>query len=113
MGGNIMYDLLTHFAPDLPVDLLVTVGTQVGLFAELGLFHDSATAAPPDRMPALSAQWINVVDAADILSYRVGPIVTGAQDYRYPSDALWAHSAYFRQPNFHSRLARRVGEVLR
>jgi hypothetical protein len=59
-----------------------------------------------------SRQWINVVDRADVLSYGVSRIVSGTTDYCYPTDAIWAHSAYFRQPNFHLRLAERVKGAL-
>ena len=37
MGGNIVYDVLSYFRPDLACDVLVTVGSQVGLFEELCL----------------------------------------------------------------------------
>lgn len=46
MGGNIVYDVLTHFRPDLRVDFLVTVGSQVGLFEELKLFGASRPDIP-------------------------------------------------------------------
>ncbi|MFC3737748.1 lipase family protein [Paractinoplanes deccanensis] len=113
MGGNIAYDVLSHFRPDLRVDTLVTVGTQIGLFEELKLFaasdHDLPTPAVP-RLPALPnvRRWINIVDRGDVLAYRAAPIFDGVDDFEYPSDAPWAHGAYFRQPNFHDRLARRV-----
>ena len=38
-------------------------------------------------------------------------LVEDAKDYDYESGALWAHSAYFKQPNFHARLAKRVRGV--
>jgi hypothetical protein len=120
MGGNILYDIVTHFRTDLEVDVLVTVGSQVGLFAELGLFRASGpvlsshSETPPPCLarPENVAQWINVVDRADVLSYGVSRIVSGTTDYCYPTDAIWAHSAYFRQPNFHLRLAERVKGAL-
>ncbi|GAA1615814.1 hypothetical protein [Actinoplanes couchii] len=113
MGGNIMYDLLTHFAPDLPVHTLVTVGSQVALFEELKLFRGSDPALPgPDLAriprPAGLSRWINVVDRADLLGYRAGGVFDGVEDYVYPTSALWAHSAYFRQPHFYARLGRRL-----
>jgi hypothetical protein len=113
MGGNIVYDILSHFRPGLHVDTLVTVGTQVGLFEELKLFAASDHALPTPAAPRLPAlpnvdRWINVVDRGDVLAYRAAPIFDGVDDYEYPSDAPWAHGAYFRQPNFHERLAGRV-----
>jgi hypothetical protein len=117
MGASIAYDVLSHFRPDLTVDVLVTVGAQVGLFEELGLFLARDPAVPaPDRprapAPPGVRHWINVVDRADPLGYRAEPIFDTVVDYTYPSAALWAHSAYFRQPHFHRRLAERVGEAL-
>jgi pimeloyl-ACP methyl ester carboxylesterase len=113
MGGNIAYDILSHFRPDLHIDTLVTVGTQVGLFEELKLFASSNRDLPTPAVPRLPAlpnvdRWINVVDRGDVLAYRADPIFDGVDDYEYPSDAPWAHGAYFRQPNFHERLASRV-----
>ncbi|PPK71099.1 hypothetical protein V5P93_002960 [Actinokineospora auranticolor] len=110
MGGNIVYDLLSHFRPDLTVDVLVTVGSQVGLFEELKLFAASTPASPvvPDNIRS----WINVVDRADPLAFRVAPIFDRATDYLYPSGAVWAHAAYLRQPHFHRRIAHRVAEAL-
>ncbi|MEV6695067.1 hypothetical protein AB0M35_26690 [Micromonospora sp. NPDC051196] len=106
MGGNIVYDVLSHFRPDLEVDTLVTVGTQVGFFEELRLFP----AARAGR-PANVRRWINVVDRGDPLSYTAAPVLDGVTDYEYSTDALWAHGAYFRQPTFHARLAARVREA--
>lgn len=117
MGGNIVYDILSNFRKDLNVDLLVTVGSQVGLFAELWLFESVRAAELPteenQKVPRLPnvGRWINVVDRSDVLAYRASPIFEGAEDYDYPTNAAWAHSAYFRQPNFHSRLVKRVKEA--
>ncbi|MFJ9561491.1 hypothetical protein ACIRQQ_15810 [Streptomyces fuscichromogenes] len=116
MGGNIVYDILSHFRPDLRVDALVTVGSQVGLFEELALFHSSDTRLPNPQAPRVPAlpnmgTWINVVDPADILAYRTDTVFEGTVEYEYPSDEPWAHSAYFRQPHFHQRLADRLDEA--
>ncbi|MEU7869988.1 hypothetical protein [Dactylosporangium sp. NPDC049140] len=113
MGGNIAYDVLSHFRPDIQVDTLITVGSQVGLFEELKLFGGSDPAVPDPRRPLVAppanvTRWINVVDRGDVLAYRAAPIFGGAEDYDYPSDAPWAHGAYFQQPNFHARLAERA-----
>jgi hypothetical protein len=116
MGGNITYDVLSHFRPDLEVDTFITVGSQVGLFEELKLFGASDAGIPDAQTPCVPPlpnvrRWINVVDRADPLAYRTAPVFEGAVDYDYPTDAPWAHGAYFRQPNFHARLADRVREI--
>jgi hypothetical protein len=117
MGGNVVYDLLSHLRTDLRVDILATVGSQVGVFAELGLFP--AVTAPADhvayRVPELPnlARWINVYDPNDVLAFVVGEIFAGAEDYRYSTGRglLHSHSSYFVRPSFHRTLAHRLGTL--
>ena len=117
MGGTIVYDLLSHYRPDLVVDVLVTVGAQVGLMEELKLLRESRADIPSASVPSVPRptnirRWINVVDRADLLGFRAAPVFRGVDDYVYPSQAVWAHTAYLRQPNFHARLAERVARAL-
>jgi hypothetical protein len=122
MGGNIVFDIVTHYRPAIEIDVLLTVGGQVGLFQELGLFRSPALAVPapgpsnetPPRTPRPEnvKAWLNVVDMADPLAFLAEPIFTGAVDYLYPSAATWAHGAYFRQPYFHARLAGQVRKLV-
>jgi hypothetical protein len=117
MGGTIVYDLLSHYRPDLVVDVLVTVGAQVGLMEELKLLRESRVDIPSATVPRVARpanvhRWINVVDRADLLGFRAAPVFDGVDDYEYPSNAVWAHTAYLRQPNFHARLAARVSVAL-
>lgn len=115
MGGNIVYDILTYYRPDVRVDLLITVGSQVGFFEELKLFKGSDRQIPDTERPKAPApdvgRWINVFDRADPLSYRAGPVFENVGDYAYPTGAWWAHGSYFVQPRFHERLARRVADA--
>ncbi|MFH9712857.1 hypothetical protein ACH4MW_36830 [Streptomyces luteogriseus] len=113
MGGDIVYDIASHFDPELMIDVLVTVGSQVGLFAEFSAFYGVPLDLPTlDRrkVPARAniQRWINVVDRSDILCYSAEPVFEGVEDCQYESGALWAHAAYFKQPNFYLRLAKRV-----
>ncbi|MFD4344014.1 hypothetical protein ACFWQ6_03840 [Streptomyces coelicoflavus] len=117
MGGNIVYDILSHDRRELRVELLVTVGSQVGLFEELKLFRSSDPDVPerrhgPLRVPALTnvGRWINVLDRADPLAFAAAPVFDGAEDLVYGTGAWWAHGAYTRCPQFHYRLAARVGD---
>ncbi|WP_435643032.1 hypothetical protein ACR9VJ_11895 [Streptomyces sp. H49] len=115
MGGNIVHDVLSCYRPKVPIGLLVTVGTQVGLFEELKLFAKSDPAVPPpqvSKVPALEnvKRWINVVDVRDPLAFAAGPVFAGAEDLVFDSGALLPHGAYLTSPNFHRRLARRVRE---
>ncbi|MGW4646383.1 hypothetical protein [Kitasatospora sp. NPDC004289] len=106
LGGVIAYDVLSAFRPDLRVDVLVTVGSQVGLFAELG-----ALAAPVGAVPENIGQWTNVVDLNDPLAFLAAPVFDRVSDLRYSSGALWAHGAYLGKAHFHARLAARLAEA--
>ncbi|MFG2381174.1 lipase family protein [Streptomyces avermitilis] len=118
MGGNIAYDLLTTTSAAIQVDLLVTVGSQVGLFEELKLFRASDLKIPGRGMskvarPRNVAHWINVFDYSDLLGFSVGAIVDQVRDRHYRTNTLLhAHSSYFCQPLFHRRLAFHAGEIL-
>lgn len=115
-GGEIVYDILTRFAPDLQVDCLVTVGSQVGLFEEMKLYLASDDKIPPDPSigkvprPANLKRWLNVFDTNDVLSYRVSPVFSDSDDYLYDTgySSLQAHGGYFMRPSFYKRLAARL-----
>ncbi|WP_406446836.1 hypothetical protein OHB14_50030 [Streptomyces sp. NBC_01613] len=118
MGGNIVHDILSCHRPDVRIDLLVTVGTQVGLFEELKLFAASDPSVPSPqaaKVPALPnvTRWINVVDVRDPLAFAAGPVFAGAEDLVFHSGALLPHGAYLTSPDFHRRLAQRVAEGVR
>lgn len=114
-----MYDLLTHFAPDLNIDVFVSVGSQVAVFEEMTLYRASKEglpAHPPkDRLdrPARAARWLNVYDTNDIFSFRAEGVFTGVDDYRFDTGygLLEAHGGYFARPSFYKRLASRLGKV--
>ncbi|MER7916422.1 MULTISPECIES: hypothetical protein [unclassified Streptomyces] len=115
MGGNIVHDLLSHFRPDLHVDLLVTAGTQIGLFEELKLFRSSdrsLTGAGGQKVPALPhvSRWLNVVDSADPLAFAAAGVFAGAEDLDFATGAWWAHGGYVTSPYFHHRLAVHAAE---
>jgi hypothetical protein len=117
-GGEIMYDILTRFWPELEVDCLISVGSQVGLFEEMKLYLASDAKIPahyPDGkvpMPPKLKRWLNVFDTNDVLSYRVSPVFDGAQDFNYDTgySSLQAHGGYFMRPSFYVRLAARLKE---
>lgn len=114
-GGEIMYDILTYFAPELEVDVLVTVGSQVGLFEEMKLYKVSSKdlpSAPQEKvdLPAGVTRWLNVFDTNDVLSYRLEPVITGVTDFFYDTgySVGGAHGGYFLRPSFYKRLAERL-----
>jgi hypothetical protein len=120
LGGVIMYDVLTYFAPDVKVDAFVTVGSQVALFEEMALYRSSAQEPPknPDterlERPERAAQWLNVYDTNDVFSFRAASVFRGVDDYRFDTGygLLDAHGGYFARPSFYKRLAARLGKVV-
>lgn len=119
MGAVILHDMLTDAAlqaelerrigEPLAIDLLLTVGTQVGLFQELGLFDRDGTAAAGDR-PRSAHRWWHVYNVMDVLSFGVDGVFGGVEQFSVNTQAniLDAHGAYFRSPVFHRRLRRRM-----
>lgn len=119
MGGNIIYDILTHFHPDIEVDVLVTVGSQVALFEEMKLFRvsDETITANSEvnrvSKPANVHRWINVFDFNDFLGFATEYVFEGVKDFEYRTGnvLLAAHSTYFNLPTFHERLAKRIRDI--
>lgn len=123
-GGEIVYDILTHYAEgsDLEIDVWVTVGSQVGLFEEMSLLWASPgrtdpTAVPREAIasPKRAKRWLNIVDTNDVLGFLVLPTFTGAvsatvHDFKYNTGfpVTGAHSGYFKWPSFYKRLAQRI-----
>lgn len=110
MGGNIVYDLLTFYAPELKVDIWVSVASQIGFFEEMKIFQASDTAVQgPDKvntLPKLKV-WMNVYDPADILAFKTAPIFNAAKidlPFLTGDSALKAHGAYFKRPSFYRLL---------
>ena len=116
MGGNIVYDVLSHFRPEIQCDLFLTVGSQVGFFEELKLFRSSDKTIPnpgQNRIPLIPniKRWLNVFDPIDVFGYSTSRIFEGSQDFEFSTEtsALSAHSMYFYRPSFHERLNVRLG----
>lgn len=120
MGGNIVYDILAHHRPDLRCSVLVTVGSQVGLFEELELFKSAAGGASASTAPARASKpknlehWLNVYDTSDVLGYAAGRVFTGVVDYEFPTGKIahWSHSGYIKGESFYRRLGDRLRDLL-
>lgn len=127
MGGQILYDLLTHFIPRMPehrgirVDFWCATASQIGLFEELKLFlesdphlgADSGTLAP--RPPAAHlGGWWNVWDHADLLSFRAAGIVDGVDDGPFFAAGTLAtdHFRYLDSASLYRTLASRIRQSL-
>ena len=119
MGANILVDMLFDsecvagidniLGFKLEVDLLLTVGTQVGLFEELSLFKTSQNGTRQSR-PDSVARWWHVFNHMDILSFTVKEVMDGAEEFRVNTKAniFNAHGAYFVSSIFHNRLRIRL-----
>lgn len=123
MGGQIVYDVLTYFLPNMPqyqhikVDFWCATASQVGIFEEMKLFAMSSpnfSQAKGNKMtlPA-SAQlghWWNVWDANDYLSYTARPIFDNIDDESYDSgmSVISAHGGYLQQPSFYRKFATKL-----
>ncbi len=112
LGGIMMVDLLSRRRDGgpLPVTKLITVGSQAPVlfkFDALGAMR--LTEALPAGAPF--RPWLNIFDRNDFLSFcasRAFPGVTaGIEDFEVKSNVAFpeAHSAYFRQPAFYSKIA--------
>lgn len=116
LGGVISYDILTHFDSTLEVDVFVTVGSQVALFEEIGLYKHALPPAhaPADRLarPPNIKCWMNVLDPNDVFSFRAEGVYAGVTDFKYDTGygLTQAHSGYFHRPSFYRRLGERLAE---
>jgi len=115
MGGGIVYDVLSYYRPDIRVQMLVTVGSQVGLFEELCLLQAGKQAGCPNgptRVAKLGnvEEWINVFDRNDLFGFATERIFEGVKDFDYSTGKglFAAHSSYFTMPSFYRRLAERI-----
>lgn len=115
MGGNILYDILTHFAPELSVDVWVSVGGQIAQFEEMKLFLASdKTLGSPQRVAGLRpgvGYWLNIYDPADSLSFRASPVfadVNADVEYLTGAGALKSHGEYFGRASFYQLVRRHL-----
>lgn len=127
MGGQIVYDAVTHFLPrmeeftDTKIDFWVATASQIGLFEELKLFIESdeeysiesGIPAPfPDRRHL--GYWWNVWDHNDFVSWSVRGIIDGVDDEPYNTGmfVVSAHGGYLEMPSFFRKFAKKVESVL-
>jgi len=91
----------------LSVDLVLGVGTQVGLFAELNQFATPATDQP---LAVCCQHYWNVYDYADTLAFVCGEILPKVVDLEVTTagGVLKSHTAYFDNALFFRRLNARL-----
>lgn len=114
MGGVLLCDIVTCYGKDIPIDILITVGSQFPLFADLQMFPGIAGQQYPIPKPNNVKRWINIFDPHDFLGYPAGHIFEGVNDYHLPTYALGAaaHTNYFNRRSFYFQLARRLMEYV-
>jgi hypothetical protein len=119
MGGQIVYDILTFYRPEIACDLLVTVGSQVGFFEELKLLkmsnptiHAGSVPSTVPR-PANIARWINIFDLTDVFGFTEAGIFDGVANFEFDTETLpvLSHVMYFERPRLHERLRARIAGV--
>jgi len=123
MGGQITYDLVTHFLPNDPqykdvyIDFWCASASQVGFFEELKLFlasdeqysSKSGKQVPlPD--PKHLGYWWNVWDHNDFISYSAKGIFEGVEDAVYNTGMFLveAHGGYLVRPSFFRQFAAKL-----
>lgn len=115
LGGVILVDMLSDPAAagldGIEVDALLTVGSQPGLFASLGVL--TAAAGAPQHKPDCIKLWMNVFDAIDPLAFRAQPLYSGVEDFVFNSVAgiMETHSKYFQRPQFYARARVRLAQA--
>ncbi|MFG1284883.1 hypothetical protein [Xanthobacter autotrophicus] len=117
MGGAVLQEVLSdpdevaaiekQLGRQLVVDLFLSVGTQIGLFAELNMFPTSS--GRPSLAVPVKNYW-NAYDYTDTLAYLCGPLIKGAVDFEVNTAAgvIESHVAYFQNALFFSRLKTRL-----
>ena len=123
LGGVLLYDLLTDRAclarieaeaPGFAIDLWLTVGSQPGFFADLGLYAGKPrTASGLLARPSPVRAWHNVYDFTDVFSFLCAPFFEDVADFGYDTrvDLIHAHSGYFKRPSFYKRLQLRLRDL--
>jgi len=125
LGGVILYELLTDrqavakikadSGSDLVIDAWITVGSQPGLFADMGLYGTVPGAAADAKLPRPDPvrAWFNVYDYTDVLSFSCEKIFDGVEDFEFDNviGLFSAHTSYFRRPSFYQRLRARLNSL--
>lgn len=124
MGGQVVYDLVSHFLPrmrsDIRIDYWCATASQVGLFEEMKLFCASKEAYSKvhnNKVPFVDRHylggWWNVWDHNDFLSYTTQPVFEGVDDEAYDSGVslIQSHGEYLLRPSFYRKLADKLEQA--
>lgn len=120
MGGGVLHEVLTdpeaisdiqaELGGSLHVNLFLSIGTQIGLFAELKQFIKPVDGSP---LGVPVDNYWNVFDYNDTLSFLCAPVIDGTVDLEVSTGAnvAEAHGAYFESALFYSRLKSRLSSA--
>ncbi|GGY12697.1 alpha/beta hydrolase [Streptomyces djakartensis] len=107
LGGVIAFEYCMEAGRT--IELLGTVGSQVGLFSELGAIHQvpARLASGQFESPAHVGTWLNIYDPDDVLSFLAAPVFTRVNDIVLDTGAPFpaAHSEYWNLPETYRKLA--------
>lgn len=114
MGGNIMSDIVSYFAPDKEIDVLITVASQFPLFADLHMFPGLDTRNRPIPKPKNVKRWINFYDVNDVFGFTAQPMFADVEDVDFASGRLGiaTHADCFKFVSLYERMAEMVGQAL-
>lgn len=105
LGGIILFDYCCQTNRD--IERLITVGSQVGLFGELGTLRTKPRIADKKlETPSTVGKWINMYDPDDILSFCAAPIFTRTVDIEFDTEAPFpvSHSEYWNRSEVYAQL---------
>ena len=98
LGSILMIDLLTRLPPGLQIDLLLTIGSPMGVKVLRAHHHgvDTAAGFPSDRV----LSWLNVYDPGDIITIGRGasPFFKAALDAPINTGASHSLTGYMSHP---------------
>ncbi len=98
LGSILMIDILTRLPPGLQIDLLLTIGSPMGVKALRAHHHgvDTAAGFPSDRV----LSWLNVYDPGDIITIGRGasPFFKAALDAPINTGASHSLTGYMSHP---------------
>jgi hypothetical protein len=107
MGANITCDVLSHFDNSHPIDLVITVGAQFPLFADLHMFPGLDTRHRPIAKPAQVKRWINIYDVNDVFGFAAAPMFADIEDVEFTSGrfGVVTHADCFKMVSLYERMA--------
>jgi len=110
MGGNIICDFVSYFERETPIDLLITVGSQFPLFADLQMFPGLGTTKPFPK-PDSVKRWVNIYDMNDVFAFAAQPLFEKIEDHHYASGRIGTttHADCFKFISLYEHMAQAIG----